>query len=118
MGGLFDQKRLDHLRHYSKAVFHGHSVGGTNPSLLEAMAAGAYIIAHDNVYNKWVLGDNASYFQSKQDLSDLLVKIDELKRSAETVISNNLRRIRSEFQWDSVVSQYEKLFTGLVGSPD
>ena len=61
MGGIFDQRFLDHMRHYSKAVFHGHSVGGTNPSLLEAMAAGAFLIAHENPYNRWVLGITRFY---------------------------------------------------------
>lgn len=114
-GGLFDPDLLDHLRHFSKAVFHGHSAGGTNPSLLEAMAAGSLIIAHDNVYNKWVLGENAAYFCSEQELGGLLSGIDRIQQNSGRWTHNNLSRIRDEFQWDVVTRQYEKLFANLVG---
>ena len=80
LGGIFDQKILDHLRHYAKAVFHGHSAGGTNPSLLEAMAAGAMVFAHNNPHNKWVLGDNAHYFLSANEVEKLVKEIDMLKK--------------------------------------
>ena len=55
VGGIYDFKKLDSVRHFSLAYFHGHSVGGTNPSLLEAMAAGCFVFAHDNIFNRAVL---------------------------------------------------------------
>ena len=55
VGGIYNKEHLDGLRKYAKFYFHGHTVGGTNPSLLEAMAVGANIIAHDNLFNKSVL---------------------------------------------------------------
>jgi glycosyltransferase involved in cell wall biosynthesis len=113
-GGLYDEYLLDHLRRFSKAVFHGHSVGGTNPSLLEAMAAEALILAHDNAYNRWVLGENAVYFSSSARISEILGRINEIKRSQGEMIRVNLERIRSEFQWDSVTFQYAKFFEKLV----
>lgn len=109
-GGLFDEDLLDHLRHFSKAVFHGHSAGGTNPSLLEAMAAGSLIIAHDNAYNRWVLGENAVYFRSRMELEESLLGIDRIRQDSGTWILNNLNRIREEFQWNLVTRKYEKLF--------
>jgi glycosyltransferase involved in cell wall biosynthesis len=114
MGGIYDPVILDHLRHFSKAVIHGHSAGGTNPSLLEAMAAGAYVIAHDNPYNRWVLGDNASYFSSAGDASALLSGRIPPEEDREKMISLNYERIRTCFRWDSVISQYEILFDELV----
>jgi len=118
LGGVFDPSVLDHLRHYSAAVFHGHSAGGTNPSLLEAMAAGAFIIAHNNPCNKWVLGENAVYFHSADDLKQLVEKLHELEPSGKDMIHNNLDRINKDFQWDSIVRQYEELFIQLVEKPD
>jgi glycosyltransferase involved in cell wall biosynthesis len=114
IGGLYNEDLLDHLRHFSKAVFHGHSVGGTNPSLLEAMAAGALVIAHDNAYNRWVLGGNAAYFNSSAQISEILSGINEMEHSQGEMIRANLERIRTEFQWDSVILQYSKLFEKLV----
>ncbi len=112
LGGIFESKKLDHLRHYSIASFHGHSVGGTNPSLLEAMAAGSLIFAHKNPYNKWILGENAGYFRSTGELSNCIKDLGKLDR--DKFISNNLDRIRADFQWDSIVQQYEELFKRLI----
>src|SRR5687767_9388934 len=55
-GAIYDQEVLNNLRYFSAIYFHGHSVGGTNPSLLEAMACGCNIAAHGNEFNKAVLG--------------------------------------------------------------
>jgi hypothetical protein len=55
IGTEFDINKLNNLRYFSNFYFHGHSVGGTNPSLLEAMASNAFIIAHDNHFNKSIL---------------------------------------------------------------
>src|SRR5205823_2195678 len=61
IGGLYNKNHLDSMRHFSKGYFHGHSVGGTNPSLLEAMACQCFIIAHNNPFNKSVLDTCALY---------------------------------------------------------
>jgi glycosyltransferase involved in cell wall biosynthesis len=125
LGGIYDTRILDHLRHFSKAVFHGHSVGGTNPSLLESMAAGAYIIAHDNIFNRWVLGNNADWFDSAASITALISggiargpvenPASGIKKSSEeNFIANNLERISSDFNWKDVVKQYEELFERLL----
>ena len=54
VGGIYNYDKLSSLRWYAKLYFHGHSVGGTNPSLLEAMASNAYIAAHNNFFNKYI----------------------------------------------------------------
>ncbi len=112
-GAIFDPTVLDNLRHYARGLFHGHSVGGTNPSLLESMAAGAFIIAHDNPYNRHILGNGASYFSSRKDIKDILnTNIEPGER--EERIAGNLERIRDEYQWSRVSDSYEKLFAGLM----
>lgn len=67
-GGIYDFKTIDSIRYYSYAYFHGHSVGGTNPSLLEAMASRCFIMAHGNQFNRAVLKENALYYSSAEEL--------------------------------------------------
>ncbi len=62
MGGIYNINTLNNVRYYSNLYFHGHTVGGTNPSLLEAMSSGALICANDNVFNKYILEKEALYF--------------------------------------------------------
>ena len=116
IGELYDEVQLDALRHYSRGVFHGHSVGGTNPSLLEAMAAGAPIFSHDNVYNRWVLGGNALYFGSSGQISEWLNRMDGMKEEREEMIRRNLERIRRDFQWEGVILRYLETFEKMLGS--
>ena len=68
-GSVFDMALLNNLRYYSQLYFHGHSVGGTNPSLLEAMACGCPIAAHNNVFNKAVLQNEADYFSTENEVA-------------------------------------------------
>ena len=114
-GGIYHEESLDNLRHFSKALIQGHSVGGTNPSLLEAMAAGARIIAHDNPFNRYILGDDSLYFKSENDLSVLLQDLDLAVASWAEMIDNNLDKIRTAYQWEDITGQYENLFQKLTG---
>lgn len=75
VGGIYDFKKLNSVRYYSFAYFHGHSVGGTNPSLLEAMASNCYILAHDNIFNRAVLKENAHYYGNAEGVTLLLDNI-------------------------------------------
>lgn len=104
-GGIYDIDHLNNLRFFSKVYFHGHSVGGTNPSLLEAMAAQSLIAAHDNVFNKSILRDNAFYFRDKNDVAALLSLT---KSDHDRMIKNNLNKIENDFKWDKINRQYEK----------
>jgi glycosyltransferase involved in cell wall biosynthesis len=110
LGGVYDQSLLNNLRHFARAVFHGHSVGGTNPSLLEAMASGAPVLAHKNQFNCSILGDNAIYFRSSSDIKRILPELEKLMVSAEQMVNNNLEKVRIHYRWDSIVDQYEDLF--------
>ncbi len=118
LGGLYEQELLDHLRHFSLAVIHGHSTGGTNPSLLENMAAGALVIAHDNPFNRWVLEDNALYFSTGKDLKTLFTDRDTLESSRPAMIPKNLSRIRESYRWKTVAQRYERLFERMCGKGD
>jgi glycosyltransferase involved in cell wall biosynthesis len=111
---IFDQNILDNLRYYSKAYFHGHSAGGTNPSLLEAMAAGSLIIAHDNKFNRIILKENALYFNNAEDITGILLSEKDWINKKESLVEENLKIIQQLYQWEEVTNQYEDLFKSLI----
>ncbi len=113
LGPVFDKDHLDNLRYFSKLYFHGHSSGGTNPSLLEAMAASATICAHDNPFNREVLGDNGFYFKDQAGVAGVINMVFQ-ESHREKAVRENLARIRDRFQWGRIIGEYEKLFTGLL----
>jgi len=109
LGAIYDPATVHALRYHSLAYLHGHTVGGTNPSLVEALGAGNPVIAHDNKYNTWVAGDAGLYFSTPEDVEK---RIDQLLNDTElaTELSRNARRrFDSEFTWDHVAGQYEAL---------
>ena len=72
LGGIWDPELLDELYANALTYLHGHSVGGTNPSLLRAIGAGTAVIAYDVNFNREVLGGTASFFTSAEDIQPLL----------------------------------------------
>ena len=116
LGGIYDQYVINNLRYYSKAYFHGHSVGGTNPSLLEAMACNCFIIAHDNEFNKSVLKKNGLFFSSTNQLKEYIANVDEFNDSKKEFKKNNLEQIKTTYSWNTIVNKYEILFKELVAN--
>jgi len=108
LGGIYDIDKLNDLRYYAKIYFHGHTVGGTNPSLLEAMGSKALICANNNVFNKSILGKDALYFSSSDDISEMLNIKDYPQRG--DFIYFNTEKIIELYGWSTIVSQYESLF--------
>ena len=114
LGGVWDQQQLDELYANALTYLHGHSVGGTNPSLLRAIGAGTGTIALDVVFNREVLGDDGLFFSSPDDLLEKLEK-------AETDPGEMLRRgsalrdrAGSLYRWDDVAEKYEELLGRLT----
>ncbi len=114
LDAVYNEEKLNNLRHFSRIYVHGHSVGGTNPSLLEAMACGCRIVAHGNPFNRFVLGDDAKYFSSKTELSALLNEFRPV--DYEKLIVQNLAKISREYNWDAITDAYEKLFYDATGA--
>lgn len=114
-GWVPNQKLLHQLRNYSNLYFHGHSVGGTNPSLLEAMAGKAFIAAHDNVFNRNVLGPDAMYFKTPADVASMIDNYETVKNNRELFTANNLEKIKHEYNWYRIAEQYEKMFAEVTG---
>lgn len=111
LGPIYNRKDLDSLRHNALLYIHGHTVGGTNPSLLEAMAAGAIVAAHRNPFNYEVLGRYAFYFSTKNELLDIVRYVESMKpRSLNLFTDSAISRIRNFYSWDWVARKYETVF--------
>lgn len=113
LGGIYDIDILNNLRFYCKLYFHGHSVGGTNPSLLEAMASSALIAAHDNPFNKAILNDDAFYFNDIQSCK-FVFNSEVTTQERGRITRNNQKKIIDEYNWAKIIAAYETLFIKLV----
>jgi glycosyltransferase involved in cell wall biosynthesis len=105
-GSSFNPVSVHTLRKYCRMYFHGHSVGGTNPSLLEAMASGAAICAHDNPFNRTILGKDALYFRTADEIALICATPVDSGR----MVANNKKKIADHYNWDAVTDAYEQLF--------
>ncbi len=114
-GGLWDQDLLDQLYAHCATYLHGHSVGGTNPSLLRAIGAGAAGIAFDVNFNREVLRDSGRYFRTADDVSDAIEFAEE--HPEQTAERGRLaRELAYRYDWDDVAARYEQMCESLVES--
>lgn len=108
VGGVYDIDVLNSLRHFSNVYFHGHTVGGTNPSLLEAMASSSLICANDNPFNRYILGEDALYFKDAEGVKNVLLTTDSKSNLSVAMIAENRRKITELYDWEIIVDQYAK----------
>lgn len=111
IGAIYDADKVGALRFFSRIYVHGHQVGGTNPSLVEALGAGNGVLAHDNKFNRWVAKDGAIYFSDVASASsafDRLFSDDEL---VESLQSKSTKNFLKNFQWNDILLQYEQVLT-------
>lgn len=112
-GPVYNHLLLDNLRYFCRYYFHGHSVGGTNPSLLEAMASKTCIIANSNEFNRAILGEDAFFFSSSSEVAGLLNQgIDQERRKECQQL--NFDKIANKYTWGQIIDQYESLFISSV----
>lgn len=114
LGGIFNRDHLDNIRHYSNLYFHGHCVGGTNPSLLEAMASNTYIVAHDNEFNRNVIGDESAFFSDIDGVTDILNNevVHRSKKTSANIIYRSL--IKANYTDDVIIAKYEEIFEEML----
>jgi glycosyltransferase involved in cell wall biosynthesis len=109
-GAIYDIELLCTLRHFCRVYFHGHSVGGTNPSLLDAMAAGCTIIAHNNPFNNETLGSGGLYFSDPESLNKAIQKLWYANPlSLERLANINRNKIAKQYSWYGVTNRYREL---------
>ena len=114
LGGIYDKKVLNSLRFACKAYIHGHSVGGTNPSLLEAMGCGNIAICHDNAFNREVTCGAQLYFSNISELSDNINKVENLPADeSDRYKKSGIDRIHDYYNWDLIFQKYSALL-GIV----
>ncbi|PCI07344.1 MAG: glycosyl transferase family 1 [Gammaproteobacteria bacterium] len=115
VGGIYEIETLNNLRFFSNLYFHGHTVGGTNPSLLEAMASSSLICAHANTFNSTILEDDAFFFSSVDDVATVLKNVNKIEHDAKLVA--NRAKIMELYSWDKITAAYEKLFMDALDCP-
>jgi glycosyltransferase involved in cell wall biosynthesis len=116
LGAIWDQPLLDQLYGHAISYLHGHSVGGTNPSLLRAMGAGAAVTAWDVVFNREVTDGAARFVNSPADVAAALFA-DEQDPTAAKERGEMLREhARVAYVWDDVAHEYERMCRRLLGA--
>lgn len=106
-GAIFDARIVGALRYYARLYIHGHTVGGTNPSLVEALAAGSAVLAHDNKFNRWVAGEGAAYFSGIDDCEATMRRLLDDDVQIESMSRASAARHSESFQWPAIFRQYE-----------
>ena len=105
---IYDLTIVNTLRNNCKIYLHGHSAGGTNPSLVEAMFFGVPILAYDVNYNRYSTLDKAIYFNSSRQLETI---INDLNDDLLKQCGNNMKSIaRNKYLWKNIARQYESLY--------
>lgn len=114
LGSVYEQSKLDSLYRGALSYIHGHSVGGTNPSLLRAMAAGSLPLVHGNVFNLEVVGPGSGVcWRGEKDLFQLIDRVEmdpSWVRTSRTETSGRL----AHYSWDGVAEAYEGLCIGMA----
>lgn len=110
-GAIYEAPVVQALRFYSRFYLHGHRVGGTNPSLVEALGAGCAVIAHDNHFNRWVAGTQAAYFKDEAECAKLFDQLLTDDFAVERMKSASRAVFNERFTWDQVLRVYEELLT-------
>lgn len=110
-GAIYEAPVVQALRFFSRFYLHGHRVGGTNPSLVEAMGAGCAVIAHDNHFNRWVAGPHAAYFKDESVCAALFDHLLTDDAAVEQMKTASRSRFYEHFTWDQVLREYEQLLT-------
>ena len=111
LGAIYDHASLDALRHRACLYIHGHTVGGTNPSLIEALGAAQPVLAHNNKFNRWVAGPSAKFFDDEHSCANQLDVILNSPVILKKMSIGSKKRFDSMFTWDQVLDGYEQLLS-------
>ncbi len=116
VGAVYDQELLDQLYAHATTYIHGHSVGGTNPSLLRAMGAGTAVLAFDVEFNREVTDGQALFWATSEDLTAHFNRLDEASMIEQLISLRQASRdrVRTAYQWETVTDDYETVIQRLV----
>ncbi|HMN79323.1 MAG TPA: DUF1972 domain-containing protein [Burkholderiaceae bacterium] len=116
VGAIYDKPTLHALRFHCLAYLHGHQVGGTNPSLVEALGAGNPVVVNDNPFNRWVAGDAARYFDDFRSAEEIITRVIADEGLRQRMRAASEARFDEAFSWHGVLTQYEQLLERQVGA--
>ena len=113
LGAIYDINKLNDLRKYSNLYFHGHTVGGTNPSLIEALGSTDLNLLVDVGFNKEVAENCALYWSRRPgSLAKLIDKADQMSEDEIAEMGRRAKkRVAEEYTWNKICGQYEDVFT-------
>ncbi len=115
LGHVSDDELLHSLWAHCGAYFHGHSVGGTNPALVQAMASGAPVVARDTVFNREVLDDAAIFVESTADAISTGIRTMMTDPGLASRLSEKAEsRAVTHYSWSTICDKYEAVARGLV----
>lgn len=113
VGTVYNQELLKYIREHAFAYFHGHEVGGTNPSLLEALSSTKLNLLLNVGFNKEV-GENGAVYWDKDNLHDVIEKSETLSQEQIDELDRlSTKQVQERFSWDFIVDEYEGLFKGV-----
>ncbi|KAF2413433.1 glycosyl transferase [Microbacterium sp. B35-04] len=117
LGHVSNDDLLAALWQNAGVYFHGHSVGGTNPALVQAMASGAPIVARDTVYNAEVLADGSQLCEPNADAIAASIRgLLHDSRRQEAASARNQLRASKRYSWENICGGYESALRDLVGT--
>lgn len=113
VGTVYDQELLKKIRENAFAYFHGHTVGGTNPSLIEALGSTDLNLLVDVGFNREVAEDGALYWKSKDgELADLINKVENMdEEKIKKYGIQAKKRVKEAYTWEKICDEYEKVMT-------
>lgn len=114
LGPIYDKPSLHALRLFGIAYMHGHQVGGTNPSLVEAMGAGNAVIAHDNPFNRWVVGEGALFFADEDQIETHVESLIHAPALRDRLREQSLLRWSEGFRWEIILKDYQRLIESMI----
>lgn len=108
-GAIYDPSIVGALRFHTRAYLHGHQVGGTNPSLVEALGAGNAVLAHDNRFNRWTAGAEQFFFSDEASCRAAMAEIFADREQLARARAAARARHSEAFQWENILVDYERV---------
>lgn len=114
VGAIYEQETVQSLRFHARFYIHGHTVGGTNPSLVEALGAGSAVLAHDNRFNRWVAGESALYFSNVDECATRMSQLFNDDNLIASLKEESRSQYQKHFTAEKVYGAYENLLLKYV----
>lgn len=115
IGGIYNKEELNTLRNGAFAYIHGHSVGGTNPSLLEALGNSNICICHDNIFNREVTDNKQLYFSNASELKNKILELENSSSDNTLYLKKEaINRIIDYYNWENISTKYFNLIQSIL----